>query len=96
MEFEWDENKTQSNIAKHGIAFETAVRIFQGPTLDQIDARNDYGEKRAISLGTIENVLILVVVHTDRGGITRIISARPVNSTERHRYGTEISKRTDA
>jgi len=31
MLFEWDDQKNRSNIAKHGISFETAKRIFGGP-----------------------------------------------------------------
>ena len=33
MEFEWDPVKNQRNIAKHGIDFADAVRIFERPTL---------------------------------------------------------------
>ena len=94
MEFEWDEDKNQGNIAKHGIGFERASRIFQGPTLDWIDDRDDYGEERIVSIGMIEGVLVLVVVHTDREGVTRIISARPAKRPERKRYDEEIRKRT--
>ena len=31
MEFEWDEVKNQANIRKHGVSFDTAKRIFEGP-----------------------------------------------------------------
>ena len=31
MTFEWDEAKGQANVRKHGIDFETAKRIFDGP-----------------------------------------------------------------
>lgn len=68
--------KNRTNIAKHGIGFARAIRIFEGPTLDRIDDRADYGEERTISLGMIEGGLILVVMRTDRNGVTRIISAR--------------------
>ncbi|MBR6900719.1 MAG: BrnT family toxin [Synergistaceae bacterium] len=30
MQFEWDENKRQINIEKHGIDFADAVKIFEG------------------------------------------------------------------
>jgi uncharacterized DUF497 family protein len=33
VEFEWDENKNQSNISKHGIDFEQAQKIFEDPNL---------------------------------------------------------------
>jgi len=37
MEFEWDDNKYQQNIAKHGVRFEDAIRIFDGFTVSLID-----------------------------------------------------------
>ena len=27
MKFEWDEGKNQSNIEKHGVSFEDAIRV---------------------------------------------------------------------
>ena len=95
MEFEWDEEKNRINIAKHGIGFETARLIFDGPTVDRVDDRMDYGEERIISLGMIDDILVLVIVHTDRGGVTRIISARPAKRSERSLYEEAIRKRTD-
>jgi len=95
VKFEWDEDKNRINIAKHGISFGTARLIFDGPTVDRIDSRKDYGEERIISLGMIKDVLILVVVHTDRNGITRLISARPAKHSERSWYEKTIRQRTD-
>jgi uncharacterized protein len=31
MAFEWDEAKNRANIAKHGVGFQIAQRIFEGP-----------------------------------------------------------------
>jgi uncharacterized DUF497 family protein len=31
--YEWDEAKNRANIQKHGIGFQTAIRIFDGPVL---------------------------------------------------------------
>ncbi len=95
MEFEWDEKKNRLNIAKHGIGFDRAARIFDGPTVDHPDNSEDYGEERTISVGMVEGILVLVVVHTDRDGITRIISARPAKRSERTLYEEAIQKRTD-
>jgi len=91
MKFEWDRNKNRSNIEKHGISFETAKRIFDGPILSAIDNRLDYGEVRHISIGLIDEILVLVVIHTDRkNNSTRLISARKANKAERQRYEKEI------
>lgn len=84
--FEWDEAKNQSNIAKHGISFERAQRIFEGPVLSEVDDSLDYGEERVVSLGMVDGIVCLVVVHTDRDDHIRLISARRANRMERNRY----------
>lgn len=90
MEFEWDEEKNRLNIAKHGVGFVTASRIFEGPVVSWVDDRFEYGELRHHSIGQVEGVVVLAVIHTDRSGITRIISARRANRAERKRYEEEI------
>jgi len=96
MKFEWDDEKNRQNIAKHGVSFEQAKYIFDGFTVDRIDNRFTYEEIRELSLGMIKNVIILAVVHTDRDGICRIISARPALRKEKARYEKEIRKTFDA
>ena len=39
MRYVWDAKKNRSNIARHGIAFADAVRIFDGPTVEKVDDR---------------------------------------------------------
>ena len=77
MEFEWDEDKNDVNIAKHGIDFRDAIRVFDDERcLTREDRRNDYGESRVQLLGAVQSHL-LFVVYTERHGDTiRIISAR--------------------
>jgi len=89
--FEWDEIKNQANILKHGMGFEEAIEIFDNTIYSIIDTRHDYGEKRMISIGKIQNITIVVVVHTDRNGRTRIISARPASKKERMIYHEKTS-----
>jgi uncharacterized protein len=84
--FEWDEEKNRQNIAKHGLRFEDACRIFDGFTLDRVDDRDDYGELREISIGLIDGIAVVVVIHTDRNDRIRIISARPALRSERTLY----------
>jgi len=86
MHFEWDEAKNQSNIQKHGVSFETARRIFDGPILTAVDDRKDYGEVRHISVGRIDDLIVLVVAHAEREGNIRLISARRASRKERRRY----------
>jgi uncharacterized protein len=81
MPFEWDDEKNKANFRKHGIRFEEAAQIFAGPILTRIDAR-EIAELREISFGLIGPVVVLAVVHTDREGVTRIISARKATKQE--------------
>ena len=86
MDFEWDEAKNAANKLKHGIGFERAVDIFQGRVRTIVDSRFDYGETRQISFGALDEATILTVVHTDRSGRRRIISARRASIRERSFY----------
>ncbi len=92
MPFEWDENKNAQNRQKHGISFEEAQEIFDGLVFTSIDDRFDYGEIREISIGSIEGVVILTVTHTERSGVTRIISARKATPKERKKYYEYLSE----
>ncbi len=93
MKFEWDEEKNQRNFEKHGLYFEYAQEIFNGPVLTQIDSRKDYGEVREISLGMIDDQ-ILFVVHTQRSDRIRLISARKANRQERKTYYDYLARGT--
>ena len=63
MQFEWDEHKRQTNFAKHGIDFEVAPVVFAGIAVTISDERQDYGERRSITLGTLQG-RVVVVAHT--------------------------------
>ncbi|WP_107670954.1 BrnT family toxin [Cyanothece sp. BG0011] len=90
--FEWDENKRQANIEKHGIDFADIRPILSNPIIEFIDNRKDYGEIRTILLGQIEG-RVLYVVYTQRGSIKRIISARKANKREQRKYYESNSPR---
>jgi len=85
MQYEWDEQKRLSNARKHGIDFRDAVEIFEGDTVLMEDDRFNYGEHRFVSLGLLRGRLI-VVVHTEQAGVTRIISARKAIKHEQTIY----------
>ena len=61
MDCAWQEAKNEANIRKHGISFEIAKRIFQGPVLTRTDNRIDYGEVRSNSIGHVGQTLLIVV-----------------------------------
>ena len=88
VEFEWDENKRESNLQKHGIDFEYAKDIWNGPTFEY-PARSSQSEIRKTAIGQFGDVLI-AIVYTDCGERRRLISARRANRKEREHYENEI------
>jgi uncharacterized DUF497 family protein len=88
VRFEWDEGKNRANIAKHGVGFDEARRIFSDPHVIIREDRVVEGEERLHAIGYVERVLL--VVHTVReeglGAIIRIISARKATPAERKLY----------
>jgi uncharacterized DUF497 family protein len=91
VEFEWDSRKAAQNIAKHGVPFEYAARVFLDPhRLDGEDSRRDYSEERRLALGEIEGRLF-VVAYTPRGKLIRLISARKANQREQRQYHETLS-----
>jgi len=89
MHFDWNTEKNQSNSLKHGIDFNDAVKIFDGRMLIKEDTREDYGERRWISIGLL-NEIVVVMVFTIRDEIVRIISVRKANQKERESYYGKI------
>lgn len=82
-EFEWDDAKNALNIEKHGIDFEDAVGIWEGPVLVGSSPRG--GEDRWIAVGMMAGIEI-AVVYTERGTVRRLISARRARTNERRAY----------
>jgi hypothetical protein len=75
-------------------AFEDAARIFDGPTLERVDDRFEYGECWVYAIGLV-NGLEITVIYTDRDhGERRIISAWRAEPHERRHYWRNIE--TDA
>jgi len=89
VRFSWDARKSNRNLRERGFDFEFATQIFDASTLERVDSRRDYGERRVIALGRAQGI-VLTVVYTDRaeaGEINRrIISARKSNRSEREEY----------
>ncbi len=85
MEFEWDEAKSERNRIERGLPFELAIPVFEGPVVEAIDNRHDYGETRVRAIGRVAD-MILLCVYTDRGSVRRIISLRDANRREKDAY----------
>jgi len=91
LAFEWDRNKARSNLAKHGVSFDEATTALGDPLSITIsDPLHSELEERFVLIGYSLRNRLLVVVHAERGGHIRIISARP--ATGRERLGYEENK----
>ena len=85
MVFEWDDEKNQINLRKHGLDFIDAAQVFFDE--NRIERRDEFhsdGEDRWQVIGMVNEILF--VVYTDREDKTRIISARKANKRERRIY----------
>lgn len=80
--FEWNDGKSRCNLTKHGLSFEDAEKVFDGPCLTFEDTRSNYGEERFLTLGRLHR-RVVVIAHTYRGEAVRIISMRKASSRER-------------
>ena len=89
--YEWDRNKNDGNLRKHGLSFEDALEVFTGRCLTFEDRRTEYGEERHMTLGHLKGRLV-VIAHTQRGENTRIISMRKANSRERKAYEKRLAQ----
>ncbi len=90
MRFVWDEKKSQLNLAKHKISFETATLAFEDPRAVSRPDRVESPEERWQTLGLAGGIVVLLVAYTYReeGGeaVIRIISARKETPQERWIY----------
>ncbi len=85
--FEWDDEKAANNLRDHGVDFEEAKTVFEDPFSITIhDDLHSGDEDRWITLGLSLLSKLLLVVHTERGERTRIISARQATPSERAQY----------
>ncbi len=92
MRFEWDEQKNEENIRRHGLDFEDAPEIFDFPMLVRLDTREDCGENRWSGIGVIQGRAVVVVFTERDGGETiRIISLRKAMRREREAYEKTIA-----
>lgn len=83
MEFEYDQQKSARNLAKHGIDFGEAQRLWDEPHVRASAKKRD--ERRYAVVGTVRGVCWTAIA-TDRGDRVRIISVRRSTEKERRYY----------
>jgi uncharacterized protein len=91
FEFDWDPAKAASNLTKHRISFEQAMRVFLDPlSLSRLDGGHGSDEERWVTIG-LSRAGLIVVVHTyveidEKRVYIRIISARRPTKNEQRQY----------
>ena len=87
MEFEWDPRKAAANERKHNVSFQEAATVFADPlAITFEDPDHSMNEKRYITFGQSLQKRLLIVSHTQRDELTRIITARLMTRKERRIY----------
>ena len=79
VRFEWDKNKAETNIRKHGVSFEEAQTVFRDPLAFIFDDEaHSLNERREIVIGHSESNRLLIVCFTEETeDAVRIFSSRP-------------------
>ena len=85
MRFEWDDEKSRTNKAKHDIDFDTAKELWDDP--NRVEILTSYQlENRSILIGKIDKML-WTAIFTKRSNSIRIISVRRTRKKEAKLYG---------
>ena len=81
MQIDFDPEKRNKALAERGLDFARAGEVFAGRHFTAEDMREDYSEPRYITLGKLDERMV-VMVWTPRGEVRRIISMRKANERE--------------
>ncbi len=84
MRLTFDPAKRQKTLTERGLDFEDALTVFEGTTIEVEDTRKDYGERRIICYGLLEDRMV-VVGYTPRGAVRHVFSMRKANDREQAR-----------
>ena len=85
MKVEFDAAKRAGTLEQRGLDMARAGEVFDGASLTVEDDRMDYGETRYITIGFLDERMV-VLVWTPRGDVHRIISMRKANDREKAIY----------
>lgn len=86
MQYSYDKTKKALNLKKHGLDFDDVKLVIEsGKTLTFEDTRFEYGEQRFITLGMLQDTLVVIVTSETENEI-RIISMRKADKNEQAIY----------
>ena len=84
MKFSWDPRKAESNLRKHGIAFDEAITVFSDPRayiFDDLEHSEDEHREIIIGFSALSRLVLVCFIERDEDTI-RIISARRATKDE--------------
>jgi hypothetical protein len=91
LRFEWDTEKAEQNLKKHGVSFEEATSVFGDP-LSRVFEDPDHSEYeiRLLLFGRSAAGRLLSVCFTETADAMQIITARPLTRRESREYETSL------
>jgi uncharacterized DUF497 family protein len=84
VEFEWDDEKRLSNLAKHRLDFQRATELFDGRLVVEVQSSHPF-EQRFKTTGELDGVVV-TAIWTRRGDAIRLISVRRAHDDEERKY----------
>jgi uncharacterized protein len=87
VSYEWDRDKAEANLRKHGVDFADAALALEDDHAITVPDEASTSEERFITLGMDPLGRVLVVVYTWRANTVRVISARQATRREARQYG---------
>jgi uncharacterized DUF497 family protein len=83
---DFDPKKNAANIKKHDVSLSEGDGVLNDPLALTVEDDAAEGEQRFVTIGTNVFGSLMVVVHTPRGGESRVISVRKAEPKERRDY----------
>ena len=80
----YDPAKRDKTLAERGLDFRDAALVFKGITVEVVDERKNYGERRILCYGLLQGRMV-VVGYTPRDRARHVFSMRKANSREQAR-----------
>ncbi|MBV5287724.1 MAG: BrnT family toxin [Methyloversatilis discipulorum] len=84
MRITHDPAKRDKTLSERGLDFEDALLVFAGTTVEVVDDRKDYGERRIVCYDLLHG-RVVVIGYTPRGSARHVFSMRKANDREQTR-----------
>ncbi|MBF0154775.1 MAG: BrnT family toxin [Magnetococcales bacterium] len=89
MKITYHSTKREKTLTERGLDFEDAARIFEGRVYEYEDIREDYGERRIMCFGMLDERMV-VVGYVQRGEARHVFSMRKANEREIFRFKDKL------